>query len=889
MPAGFTARLLGELEFAFDGRPLAPGGQVTLSRKGGALLAFLAVERRAVSREELAALLWAPGRLASVRQELYQLRRLPGADDWLAEEDGALRLLATSDLDELAAALDAGDVAALDGLEGELLGSLGTGISPAFDDWLEQERDELTRHRADGLRAAATRLERDGWPARALEVVERALALDPLSERLYRDAMRLNHSLGERDAALEAYRRCREALRDELGVAPAPETSELAAAIERTASGAGAGGALGRAFVTTLPEGQLRLLQLLGIAAGDLDLSELAELLERPALELADDLAVLERRGLVDGRLQLNLALAAEVRASVTEPLARLLHGRVAAALARSAGADDALVARHWLAAGEPRTAAPLYLSAGRAAVESSRLDDATRHLFRAIWSAAAACDASPNRHPREDDADPAALRITACFLLEGLAGQRGDDALQESALSEAERLAWEAQRDPQLAEARLRRARLLLRRGQVGEGLERALESLEISLRVGDQVLAARARNAVGAAHFYAGDLAGAAEAFEATLETTDPVERYRAHSNLGALAAMRGRLPDSYEHFDRALTLARELGQQVDVAATLNNLAATAERMGDYRRAVRHFREGIDLAGRHQAGAREGQLLLNLAVVYAKQGELGPSWNTALEVEEMAELLADRRLAMLTHEQKGEVARLCGALEVTQDELRRAVELARELGDERKLPALETQLAVVRAALDPRLAPAALDAVERLAQAGQVDVLPWLWLELALWATDAAVALERLRRAEEAGLRSAHQRLLHEVALLRAALLPTPSGDEGDAVRAELTRLADELIARLDDPTKAPDLEVAERPKLRLYRHLHGLRRRGVRDVAAEPLPPEIVAELEEQGAGLPRRLRESLLAVPARWLAPVAPVGPAAGAERPMSNGD
>jgi DNA-binding SARP family transcriptional activator len=51
--------------------------------------------------------------------------------------------------------------------------------------------------------------------------------VDPLREDAYRAAIGILHALGQRDAALESYRRCAEVMQRELRMAPGPGTTTL--------------------------------------------------------------------------------------------------------------------------------------------------------------------------------------------------------------------------------------------------------------------------------------------------------------------------------------------------------------------------------------------------------------------------------------------------------------------------------------------------------------------------------------------------------------------------------------------------------------------------------------------------------------------------------------
>lgn len=840
MSTRLEARLLGEVTFRFGEEVVTPR-----SRKLTALMAMLALKESGLRRDALAELIWPPGKLASLRQALYELRRLPGAGTWLLDGDELVRIDAFCDVAEFERALRSGDTTkALRLYAGDLLGDQAAIDSPAYEDWLTESRARLAELRIAALSREAARLEAEGSLEDARATLLAALALNPLDESLYRTAMRVAYALGDARQAKEFYAACVKTLRDELGLEPEAETRELAGLIERSEPLATP------IDLSALSGGTLRLLQAVAIAEGALGVKGIAAVVERPEFEVAADIAGLERGAVVDEHLVVSQRHLEAAKASVPPALRRLLHERVADQLEVTAGADDAVVARHLLAAGKPREAAPRLVLAARRAIEGARLGPAAELLYQALWAGFELPD----------------LRLEAMLLLEGTASQRGDDALQDEVLAAAEVLAWELQSDLMLAEVRMRRSRQQLLRGKVGEGLELALEALEIATRLGDGALTARARNALGGAHYFAGDLDGAAAVYAANVEAPDLVERYRAHSNLGSLAAMRGAVDEATLHFESALTLARAIGPKADVAATLNNVAATAERVGDYQRAVRHFREGIALSRSNQAGAHEARMLVNLAVVYARQGQLGPAWNTAAEVEELAEERSDARLRLSAVELKADVMRLCGMLSEAESGMREAREAAEAIKDERKLISLSAQLETVRAVRSGELA-AAEPAITAVAEARLTDVAPWLWLELALAAKDAATARAYLAKVN-LDARLAHLGLVAAVATVRTALLPGATGADLASARAAASE-----IGSKGDEGALDSLEIVEGPLGRLIVaawEAAGGPTGALAHLAGFELPQAVVSEVEEQAKGLPVELAAALRLQPRRWLA-------------------
>ena len=89
---------------------------------------------------------------------------------------------------------------------------------------------EVAERRCDALADA-------GDLRSALREAHRLIADDSLQEAHFRRVMRLHQRLGEREAALDAFERCRKALGRELGLRPLPETAALAESIRASHTG----------------------------------------------------------------------------------------------------------------------------------------------------------------------------------------------------------------------------------------------------------------------------------------------------------------------------------------------------------------------------------------------------------------------------------------------------------------------------------------------------------------------------------------------------------------------------------------------------------------------------------------------------------------------------
>ncbi len=244
-PPRLALGLLGPPLVEVEGRPLSVD-----TRKATALLAFLAVEDRAVRRDTLAARFWpeaGPDRArGALRRTLSTLKAALDADRLeIAGETVMLRkhgleldIVAFRDLvaQSLAHGHDAGSVcdrcltplrAAVELHRGQFLAGFGLRDAPDFDDWQQLVGDELRRELAAALDRLATAEAAAGSGPAAIAQARRRLALDPLHEPAHRHLMELYANEGDRSAALNQYRECVRILHRELGVAPLETTTTL--------------------------------------------------------------------------------------------------------------------------------------------------------------------------------------------------------------------------------------------------------------------------------------------------------------------------------------------------------------------------------------------------------------------------------------------------------------------------------------------------------------------------------------------------------------------------------------------------------------------------------------------------------------------------------------
>jgi predicted ATPase/DNA-binding SARP family transcriptional activator len=261
-PAGAAAgaapqlrvRALGPLEILVDGQPvdLERFG----SRRARELLLFLLSRPEGSTREQVGVAFWPEGSATEVKNRfhvtLHRLRRALGHPEWIEAAADRYRVAPDVRVELDAARFESAVTAALrtlrpSGAEPARLADerLAAALAlyrgdfledDAAGDWHLEHRERLRRLWAEGVSTRGDLLMRQERFVDAAECFRALLARDPLDEAACRRLMQCHERLGQRPEALRQYDRLAALLREELGVAPAAETSALHARIQRLAA-----------------------------------------------------------------------------------------------------------------------------------------------------------------------------------------------------------------------------------------------------------------------------------------------------------------------------------------------------------------------------------------------------------------------------------------------------------------------------------------------------------------------------------------------------------------------------------------------------------------------------------------------------------------------------
>ncbi|GEM84454.1 AfsR/SARP family transcriptional regulator [Meiothermus hypogaeus] len=224
--------LLGYPCFELEGKRYELASQKPLY-----LLLYLAYQGDWVSRAHLATFLYPdedePTARHRLRLLLSRLRELPWIQT-LEAEPQRLRFKVATDVQAFRAAIQQRDWAkAIQLHQRPLLDKYLIREAPAFDTWLEAEREELRSLWREAVLEAALALGQKGQNKEAAGLLRRVWEQDTFDEQVLQAYLHSLHVQGRRDGALEVFELFKSRLQSELGLAPLPETEHLAEAIRQ--------------------------------------------------------------------------------------------------------------------------------------------------------------------------------------------------------------------------------------------------------------------------------------------------------------------------------------------------------------------------------------------------------------------------------------------------------------------------------------------------------------------------------------------------------------------------------------------------------------------------------------------------------------------------------
>jgi tetratricopeptide (TPR) repeat protein len=278
------------------------------------------------------------------------------------------------------------------------------------------------------------------------------------------------------------------------------------------------------------------------------------------------------------GQIHFSHELMRRAVAEQISPLRRrLLHRRAAAALTQ-AGAEPAILAFHWGAAGEHASEARCAAEAGSAAAALYANDEAVAQFRRALAIAPSS---------------------TVWRRLGDVHMRVGRWEAAENAFNESRDLALAAGTERDLARAHLALGKLHVARADYEIARHYLLTAETALAGDADDPALAETFNNLAIIAYRQGDYAAALDHYRAAARIDQALDDRQGMvirlGNIGLIHLNQGRLDDAHELLTESLRLARRLDHQEYVANRLGNLGIVASLRGDYAGALRLYEKAI------------------------------------------------------------------------------------------------------------------------------------------------------------------------------------------------------------------------------------------------------------------------------------------------------
>lgn len=204
---------------------------------------------------------------------------------------------------------------------------------------------------------------------------------------------------------------------------------------------------------------------------------------------------------------------------------------------------------------------------------------------------------------------------------------RKGDVNGAEALLEESLVIAQEGE-NPRLVIAHLNLlGDVACHRGDYAAGQSLFERCLALTRELGDQFKTALVLNNLGTVFHVREKVEDALSTYQESLDICREIGDRRgqaiALSNLGEVAYTLGAYHKALAYHQKALSIGRDIQDQRTTLACLNNLGETACAVENYTAAQAHLAEALDIAAQIQVVAMQLKILVNLAVLFARQGQ--------------------------------------------------------------------------------------------------------------------------------------------------------------------------------------------------------------------------------------------------------------------------
>ncbi|XP_078662672.1 uncharacterized protein LOC144906350 [Branchiostoma floridae x Branchiostoma belcheri] len=212
--------------------------------------------------------------------------------------------------------------------------------------------------------------------------------------------------------------------------------------------------------------------------------------------------------------------------------------------------------------------------------------------------------------------------------------------------------------------------------------------QALGLATQLKDRRQERVAYSRLGGVHYQIGEYASALELGQKSLKIEDSSKEEQAmtHSNMGDACRLLGKLDQATFHFNTALQLAQQTGdqrEQMDVYFKMGDMYG--EQLHSPHTAIQYYEQALALARRLKDKKQEALAYNRLGLIQCEMGEYRSALEWSLKGLMMSQEGGNKDDQVAAHSNVGNAYRLLGKLDQATFHFNTALQLAQQTGDQR------------------------------------------------------------------------------------------------------------------------------------------------------------------------------------------------------------
>lgn len=162
------------------------------------------------------------------------------------------------------------------------------------------------------------------------------------------------------------------------------------------------------------------------------------------------------------------------------------------------------------------------------------------------------------------------------------------------------------------------------------------------------------------------------------------------KAYNLQGVANSLKGNHSKAFDYFNKCLKIQEQIGDQIEIAKTLNNIGIIYENQAAYSRALKYYVRGLEISTQLGDETNMARLINNIGVLYNRQGDFQKSLEYYFQSLEIHEKMGNDKQIASTMSNIGSSYFVQGNIPKALEFKLKALQLAEEWGDDQNIAGL-------------------------------------------------------------------------------------------------------------------------------------------------------------------------------------------------------